>query len=88
MSDAANWINAADGDLDAARRCLVDPPNVAAAAQSTSTLTGIIPTLSLRGARADAISCLTSVPRLVGQEIASSLARLAMTGLAGRFRSR
>jgi len=24
MSDAANWINAADGDLDAARRCLVD----------------------------------------------------------------
>ncbi len=37
------------------------------------TLTGIIPTLSLRGARAEAISCLTSVPRLVRQEIASSL---------------
>jgi hypothetical protein len=32
MSDAANWINSADVDLDAARRCLVDPPNIAAAA--------------------------------------------------------
>jgi HEPN domain-containing protein len=32
MSDAANWINSADVDLDAARHCLVDPPNIAAAA--------------------------------------------------------
>jgi HEPN domain-containing protein len=32
MSDAAGWIATADTDLDAARRCLADPPNVAAAA--------------------------------------------------------
>jgi HEPN domain-containing protein len=32
MSDAAEWIVSADTDLDAARRCLVEPPNVAAAA--------------------------------------------------------
>jgi HEPN domain-containing protein len=32
MSDAAGWIASADVDVDAARRCLVEPPNVAAAA--------------------------------------------------------
>jgi HEPN domain-containing protein len=32
MSDAAQWIDSADVDMDAARRCLADPPNVAAAA--------------------------------------------------------
>jgi HEPN domain-containing protein len=32
MSDAAEWIVSADTDLDAARRCLTDPPNVAVAA--------------------------------------------------------
>jgi HEPN domain-containing protein len=32
MSDAAGWVASADSDLDAARRCLADPPNVAAAA--------------------------------------------------------
>ena len=32
MSDDAGWVASADIDLDAARRCLADPPNVAAAA--------------------------------------------------------
>ncbi len=32
MSDAADWIASADVDLDAARRCVADPPNIAAAA--------------------------------------------------------
>lgn len=32
MSDAAGWIVSADTDLDAARRCVADPPNVAVAA--------------------------------------------------------
>lgn len=32
MSDAAGWAASADSDLDAARRCLADPPNIAAAA--------------------------------------------------------
>jgi Transposase C of IS166 homeodomain len=32
MSAAVGWIASADIDLDAARRCLADPPNVAAAA--------------------------------------------------------
>jgi HEPN domain-containing protein len=32
MSDAAKWIVSADTDLDTVRRCLVEPPNVAAAA--------------------------------------------------------
>jgi len=42
--------------------------------QGISTLTGIVLTLSLRGACAEAISCLTSVPRLVRQGIASAQA--------------
>jgi HEPN domain-containing protein len=32
MSDAEGWIASADIDLDAARRCLAEPANVAAAA--------------------------------------------------------
>jgi HEPN domain-containing protein len=32
MSGAADWVASADTDVDAARRCLVDPPNVAVAA--------------------------------------------------------
>jgi HEPN domain-containing protein len=32
MSDAADWVASADIDLDAARRCLAEPPNEAAAA--------------------------------------------------------
>jgi HEPN domain-containing protein len=32
MSNAAGWVASTDSDLDAARRCLAEPPNVAAAA--------------------------------------------------------
>jgi len=32
MSDAAGWIASADTDLDTVRRCLIEPPNVTAAA--------------------------------------------------------
>jgi HEPN domain-containing protein len=32
MSDPAGWIASADADLDAVRRCLVEPPNLSAAA--------------------------------------------------------
>jgi HEPN domain-containing protein len=32
MSDSAGWIVSAEFDLDAARRCLADPPNVVASA--------------------------------------------------------